>query len=152
MDGTFATPALQQPLALGADVVLHSTTKYIGGHSDVQGGALVFKRRDDPFHRLIELRSLLGAVASPFNSWLVLRGLRTLAVRVERQSANAMALAAVLDGHPRLGGRPLSRSGLASRARDRAAPDARLRRHALDPGGGRPGAPRSRWPRACGSS
>lgn len=102
VDGTFATPALQHPLALGADVVLHSTTKYIGGHSDVQGGALVFKRRSDAYHRLVELRSLLGAVASPFNSWLVLRGLRTLAVRVERQSANAMALASALDGHPRL--------------------------------------------------
>lgn len=102
VDGTFATPALQQPLALGADVVLHSTTKYIGGHSDVQGGALVFKRRGETFHRLAELRSLLGAVASPFNSWLVLRGLRTLAVRVERQSTSAMALASALDGHPRL--------------------------------------------------
>jgi cystathionine gamma-synthase len=102
VDGTFATPALQQPLALGADVVLHSTTKYLGGHSDVQGGALVFKRRGDGLRRLLELRSLLGAVASPFNSWLILRGLRTLAVRVERQSANAMALAGALEGHPRL--------------------------------------------------
>ncbi|HEV8166311.1 MAG TPA: aminotransferase class I/II-fold pyridoxal phosphate-dependent enzyme, partial [Actinomycetota bacterium] len=102
VDGTFATPALQQPLAAGADVVLHSTTKYIGGHSDVQGGALVFKRRGDRFQRVAELRSLLGAVASPFNSWLVLRGLRTLAVRVERQSASALALATALAGHPRL--------------------------------------------------
>jgi cystathionine gamma-synthase len=102
VDGTFATPALQQPLALGADAVLHSTTKYLGGHSDVQGGALVLKRRNDRFQRLGELRSLLGAVASPFNSWLVLRGLRTLAVRVERQSANALALAEALQGHPRL--------------------------------------------------
>ena len=102
VDGTFATPALQQPLALGADVVLHSTTKYLGGHSDVQGGALVLKRRGDGFHRLTELRSVLGAVASPFNSWLVLRGLRTLAVRVERQSASALALAEALRGHQRL--------------------------------------------------
>src|SRR2546428_923041 len=102
VDGTFATPALQQPLALGADVVLHSTTKYLGGHSDVQGGALILKRRGDGFHRLTELRSVLGAVASPFNSWLVLRGLRTLAVRVERQSASALALAQALRGHQRL--------------------------------------------------
>jgi len=102
VDGTFATPALQQPLTLGADVVLHSTTKYIGGHSDVQGGALVFKRKDEMFQRLVDLRSLLGAVASPFNSWLVLRGLRTLAVRVERQSATAVALASAFEGHPRL--------------------------------------------------
>jgi cystathionine gamma-synthase len=102
VDGTFATPALQQPLALGADAVLHSTTKYLGGHSDVQGGALVLKRRGDGFHRLSELRSVLGAVASPFNSWLVLRGLRTLAVRVERQAATALALAEALQGHERL--------------------------------------------------
>ena len=102
VDGTFATPALQQPLTLGADVVLHATTKYMGGHSDVQGGALVFKRRGETFQRLLELRSLLGAVASPFNSWLILRGLRTLAVRVERQSATAAALASAFDGHPRL--------------------------------------------------
>jgi cystathionine gamma-synthase len=102
MDGTFATPVLQQPLALGADAVLHSTTKYLGGHSDVQGGALVLKRRGDGLHRLSELRTVLGAVASPFNSWLVLRGLRTLAVRVERQSANALSLAQALQGHERL--------------------------------------------------
>jgi cystathionine gamma-synthase len=102
VDGTFATPALQQPLALGADVVLHSTTKYLGGHSDVQGGALVSNRQGDGFQRLSELRSVLGAVSSPFNSWLVLRGLRTLAVRVERQSANALALAEALQGHERL--------------------------------------------------
>lgn len=102
VDGTFATPALQQPLALGADAVLHSTTKYLGGHSDVQGGALVLKRGGDGLHRLTELRTVLGAVASPFNSWLVLRGLRTLAVRVERQSASALTLATALLGHPRV--------------------------------------------------
>src|SRR5438093_8355760 len=102
VDNTFATPYLQQPLSLGADAVLHSTTKYLGGHSDVQGGALVLKRRGDGLHRLSELRSVLGAVASPFNSWLVLRGLRTLAVRVARQSASALALAEALQGHARL--------------------------------------------------
>jgi cystathionine gamma-synthase len=102
VDGTFATPALQQPLALGADVVLHSTTKYLGGHSDVQGGALVLKRGGEALARLLELRTLLGAVASPFNSWLVLRGLRTLAVRVERQSANALALAEAVRAHARI--------------------------------------------------
>ena len=102
VDGTFATPALQQPLALGADAVMHSTTKYLGGHSDVQGGALILKGGGEQLKRLTELRAVLGAVASPFNSWLVLRGLRTLAVRVERQSANALALAQALHGHPRL--------------------------------------------------
>jgi len=102
VDGTFATPALQRPLELGADVVLHSTTKYLGGHSDVQGGALVFRRPGALAERVEELRKELGGVASPFNSWLVLRGLRTLACRMERHSANALALARALAGHPRL--------------------------------------------------
>jgi cystathionine gamma-synthase len=101
VDGTFATPALQQPLALGADVVLHSTTKYLGGHSDVQGGALVFGARAlELAARVRQLRHDLGSVASPFNSWLVLRGLRTLACRMERHSANALAIARRLAGHP----------------------------------------------------
>jgi cystathionine gamma-synthase len=98
VDNTFATPILQRPLELGADAVLHSTTKYFGGHSDVQGGALVFARRDELFERVAHLRHLLGAVASPFNSWLVLRGMRTLACRVAAQSANAFAVARALDG------------------------------------------------------
>jgi len=100
VDGTFATPALQRPLELGADVVQHSTTKYLGGHSDVQGGALVFAKRGELLERATHVRHVLGAVASPFNSWLILRGLRTLAVRVERQSQNALALARFLAGHP----------------------------------------------------
>jgi cystathionine gamma-synthase len=102
VDGTFATPALQQPIALGVDFVLHATTKYLGGHSDVHGGALAFARRDALFERALENRTLLGAVASPFASWLVLRGLRTLACRIERQSASAMALATALAKHPAL--------------------------------------------------
>ena len=100
VDNTFATPVLQQPLGLGADVVLHSTTKYLGGHSDVQGGALVLARRDALFEKLLHLRHVLGAVASPFNSWLVLRGVRTLACRVNAQSANALAVARALDAFP----------------------------------------------------
>ena len=100
VDSTFATPALQRPLGHGADIVLHATTKYVGGHSDVQGGALVFRRKDDLFERTLHVRHLLGAVTSPFNSWLVLRGLRTLACRVERQSASALAVARALEGHP----------------------------------------------------
>jgi cystathionine gamma-synthase len=103
VDGTFATPALQRPLAHGADVVLHSTTKYLGGHSDVQGGALVFAPgREELAARCAQLRHDLGAVAAPFNSWLVLRGLRTLACRLERHSANALAVARALAGHPAL--------------------------------------------------
>ncbi len=99
VDGTFATPALQQPLALGADAVLQSTTKYLGGHSDVQGGALIVKTRDEHFERVYLVRKVLGAVASPFNSWLILRGLRSLACRVERQAATALILAEALESH-----------------------------------------------------
>jgi cystathionine gamma-synthase len=102
VDNTFATPALQQPLGLGADIVLHSTTKYFGGHSDVQGGALVFARRDATFEAVTHVRHILGAVASPFNSWLVLRGLRTLACRMATQSANALVVARALSRHPAL--------------------------------------------------
>jgi len=101
VDGTLATPALQRPLDLGADAVLHATTKYLGGHSDVQGGALVLRRRDPELAaRLVRVRHDLGAVASPFNSWLVLRGLRSLACRMERHAANAMAVATFLAGRP----------------------------------------------------
>jgi cystathionine gamma-synthase len=99
VDGTFATPALQSPLALGADAVVHSTTKYLGGHSDVQGGALVVKKRDELFDRALHIRHILGAVGSPFNSWLVLRGLRTLACRMARHCATALAVAQALERH-----------------------------------------------------
>ncbi len=102
VDGTFATPALQRPLEHGADVVVHSTTKYLGGHSDVLGGALVFRRADALAERAEALRHEIGAVASPFASWLVLRGLRSLACRVERHAASALAIARALAGHPRL--------------------------------------------------
>ncbi|HEX5855504.1 MAG TPA: aminotransferase class I/II-fold pyridoxal phosphate-dependent enzyme [Thermoanaerobaculia bacterium] len=100
VDGTFATPVLQRPLSLGADVVLHAATKYLGGHSDVQGGALVFARRDETYEKSRHTRHILGAVLSPFNSWLVLRGLRSLACRVEHHSANALAVARAIEGHP----------------------------------------------------
>jgi len=102
VDNTFATPVLQRPLELGADVVLHSTTKYCGGHSDAQGGALVLKKKDALYNKLYHTRLVLGAVGSPFNSWLVLRGLRTLPCRVERQSANALAVARALEKSPRI--------------------------------------------------
>jgi cystathionine gamma-synthase len=102
VDSTFATPALQRPLELGADVVLHSATKYFGGHGDVQGGALIFRRRDALFTAVQHIRHILGAVASPFNSWLVLRGLRTLACRMAVHSTNALAVAQVLSKHPKV--------------------------------------------------
>ncbi len=98
VDNTFATPYLQRPLELGADVVVHSTTKYLSGHSDVIGG---FAATNDPTiaERLRFLQKSLGAVPGPFDSWLVLRGLKTLAVRMERHCANARQAAAWLDGH-----------------------------------------------------
>jgi cystathionine gamma-synthase len=100
LDNTFATPALQRPIPLGFDYVLHSTTKYMGGHSDVQGGALVFARKDEVTGAVRHIRDIQGAVASPFNSWLVLRGLRSLPCRMEKHSANAMAVARYLASHP----------------------------------------------------
>ena len=95
VDNTFASPYLQQPLALGADVVVHSTTKYCGGHSDLVGGALIV---NDPelAEQIAFHQNAIGAVASPFDSWLVLRGLKTLALRMERHSDNAEAVAAFL--------------------------------------------------------
>ena len=99
VDNTFATPYLQNPLDLGADVVLHSTTKYLGGHSDVVGG---FCATNDPTiaERLYFLQKSLGAVPGPFDCWLVLRGIRTLAVRMQRHCENARAIAAWLAEQP----------------------------------------------------
>lgn len=96
VDNTFATSILQRPFEHGADIVLHSTTKFCGGHSDVQGGCLVFKKRESLYEKILEVRTVLGAVGSPFNSWLVLRGLRTLACRMERHSSNGLAIARAL--------------------------------------------------------
>jgi cystathionine beta-lyase/cystathionine gamma-synthase len=99
VDNTFATPYLQRPLELGADVVLHSTTKYLGGHSDVIGG---FAATSDPTiaERLRFLQKSLGAVPGPFDCWLVLRGVKTLAVRMDRHCENARRVAAFLAEHP----------------------------------------------------
>ncbi len=100
VDNTFATPLLQNPLALGADVVMHSTTKYLAGHSDALGGALVFARDDEFAQRVRQRRTLSGAIAAPFNTWLTLRGIRSLAPRIEFHCRNAAALAAFLEQHP----------------------------------------------------
>jgi cystathionine gamma-synthase len=99
VDNTFASPALQQPLTLGADVVLHSTTKYIGGHSDVVGGALITndEELDDAF---AFLQNGAGAVPGPFDAYLTMRGLKTLVLRMQRHSENASAVAQFLAGHP----------------------------------------------------
>jgi cystathionine gamma-synthase len=101
VDNTFASPYLQRPLTLGADVVVHSTTKYLGGHSDVVGGALVI-RDAELGERLAYNHNAMGAVASPFDSWLVLRSLKTLGVRMDRHSANAAQVAEFLLDHPKV--------------------------------------------------
>jgi cystathionine gamma-synthase len=99
VDNTFASPYLQSPLALGADVVLHSTTKYVGGHSDVVGGALVTS--DDALaEQLAFAQNAVGSVPGPFDAWLTLRGVKTLAVRMERHSDNAERIVEVLTRHP----------------------------------------------------
>ena len=101
VDNTFATPYLQRPLELGADIVVHSTTKYLGGHSDVVGGAVVVQ--DPDLHeRLAFLQNAVGAVPGPMDCFLVLRGIKTLAVRMDRHSANAQAVAEFLARHPKV--------------------------------------------------
>jgi cystathionine gamma-synthase len=101
VDNTFASPYLQQPLTLGADVVVHSTTKYIGGHSDVLGGALIMN--DDAIAEKVGfLQFAAGAISSPMDAWLTVRGIKTLAVRADRHSSNALAIAEALVGHPKL--------------------------------------------------
>jgi cystathionine gamma-synthase len=99
VDNTFASPYLQQPLALGADVVVHSATKYLGGHSDVVGGALITADAalgdELAFHQ-----NAIGAIAGPFDAWLVLRGIKTLGVRMDRHCANAAAVVELLQSHP----------------------------------------------------
>jgi cystathionine gamma-synthase len=99
VDNTFASPYLQQPLELGADVVVHSTTKYLGGHSDVVGGAVVMA---DPElgERLAAVQNSTGSAGGPFDAWLTLRGIRTLGVRMDRHCANAARVADLLVGHP----------------------------------------------------
>jgi cystathionine gamma-synthase len=101
VDNTFATPLLQQPLALGADIVMHSATKFIAGHSDVVLGAIV--TADEALYQALDLRRRsLGAIPGPMEAWLALRGLRTLALRLERAQANAAFLAAKLQQHPKV--------------------------------------------------
>jgi cystathionine gamma-synthase len=101
VDNTFASPYLQQPLSLGADVVVHSTTKYIGGHSDVLGGAVILND-DELAEKVGFLQFGVGAVSGPFDAWLTVRGIKTLALRMERHSSNAQAMAEALVGHPAL--------------------------------------------------
>ncbi len=99
VDNTFASPYFQQPLALGADVVVHSTTKYLGGHSDVVGGAVVTNSKE--IHETLKFhQNAAGAIPGPFDCWVVLRGVKTLGVRMDRHATNALAVAQFLRGHP----------------------------------------------------
>jgi len=99
VDNTFASPALQQPLAFGADVVVHSTTKYLGGHSDVLGGALIIND-DELAEKAQFLQFAAGPVSAPMDAWLTVRGIKTLSVRMDRHCSNAQAIAEHLQGHP----------------------------------------------------
>ncbi len=98
VDNTFASPYLQRPLEYGADIVVHSTTKYLGGHSDVIGGAVIGRR--DHLDAIALYQNAAGGVPGPFDAWLILRGIKTLALRMERHCANASALAEWLASHP----------------------------------------------------
>jgi cystathionine gamma-synthase len=102
VDSTVATPVLTQPIALGADVVMHSATKYLNGHSDVLAGALVFARADAYAERAARNRGMLGAIIGPMEASLLLRGMRTLHLRVRHQSASALHIARHFAGHPRI--------------------------------------------------
>lgn len=114
VDNTWATPVLTRPLELGADIVMHSTTKYLGGHSDVLGGALVTRAEDDFWSRIRLVQTSGGVIPSPFECWLTLRGIRTLPWRVRAQSANALTLAQFLETHPKV--EAVHYPGLASHA------------------------------------
>jgi cystathionine gamma-synthase len=102
VDGTVATPVLSQPLALGADIVMHSATKYLGGHSDLIAGVLVARRADEFWQRIATLRHDAGAILGTLEAWLLLRGMRTLFLRVEAACRNAAAVAKHFDGHPKV--------------------------------------------------
>ena len=130
-DNTFATPYLQRPLEHGFDIVVHSTTKYLNGHSDAIGGAAVIRHGDDALQeKLTYLQNAVGGVPGPFDSFLTLRGIKTLALRMERHCRNALAIAQFLEAHPKVA--RVIYPGLAkpSASRARAAADERrLRRH-----------------------
>jgi cystathionine gamma-synthase len=101
-DNTWMTPALQQPFSLGADVIIHSTTKYLSGHSDVLGGAIVLKDENTLLEQIRDLQSTIGSVPSPFDCWLVLRGIQTLALRMQAHTMNADKIATYLSAHPQV--------------------------------------------------
>ena len=135
VDSTVATPVLTNPLALGADIVMHSATKYLNGHSDVIAGALAFAKRDSLFERLEAIRTIYGGVLGPFEAFLLIRGMRTLHLRVEAQCANRDVSRREACGERRGHTRSLCRLAVSPQPRGRAPPDARrLLGHAFDRG------------------
>ena len=129
VDNTFASPCLQQPLRFGADLVTHSTTKYLNGHSDSVGG-IVVARHDDDIAWLTFVQNAEGAILGPFDAWLVLRGTKTLAVRMAQHNANGLALAELLAAHPQGRRRSTTRASPTHPQHALAKQtDARLRRH-----------------------
>ena len=136
-DNTFASPFLQQPLALGADMVVHSTTKYIGGHSDVIGGAVVTNDREIA-ERVAYHQNCVGAVPGPWDAYLTMRGAKTLGLRMRAHSRNAQVIAEFLAGRHDVAAGSLSGPRHASAARARKAANERIRRHRLVPSDRRP--------------
>ena len=128
VDNTWATPVLQRPLELGVDFVMHSTTKYLGGHSDVLGGAVVARSMDSVFERIRTIQTTLGAVPSPFDCWLILRGLRSLPYRMRGHVEGAQKVAAYLAAHPAVDACLLSGPVVRSRLRGGEPADAAARR------------------------
>lgn len=102
VDNTFATPALQNPIVLGADIVMHSTTKYLGGHSDLTGGALITAKKDEQWERIRHVQHIQGAVPSPFDCWLLMRGIRSFVPRMTQHLHNAKAVVEFLSHHPKV--------------------------------------------------
>jgi cystathionine gamma-synthase len=102
VDNTFATPALQNPIKLGADIVMHSTTKYLGGHSDLTGGALISAKKDEMWERIRHIQHIQGAVPGPFDCWLLMRGIRSFVPRMTQHLSNAKAVATFLSNHPKV--------------------------------------------------
>ena len=134
-DNTFASPWIQRPLELGFDLVLHSATKYLNGHSDIVGGVAVVGDRSDLapiIDRLAFLQNAVGAVAGPFDSFLAMRGLKTLALRMERHCANALSLASWLEQHPKIRLVRYPGTSLSPATRTCRPPNARIRRHDHD--------------------
>ncbi len=137
VDNTWPSPIGQRPLDLGADMVMHATTKYLGGHSDLLGGAVIARENDEAFERIRLIQTIGGAVPAPFDCWLLMRSIRTLPYRMRAHTENAVRVAAFLQDHPAVRRGPLSRARRASGSRRCGPPDAIVWRYAVGSGEGR---------------